>query len=131
MREVPVRLKLSAAWTSLMFVYIYNDYFQLYHPEYLQKMQHGRIGPFPATDPVLFLASAVCAIPSLMILLTLVVKPAVTRWANIILGLLYTVINALSIPGSWGHYVFYNVIEIALTLLIVWYAWTWQSAEPT
>ena len=29
---VPVRAKLAAAWTSLMFLYIYLDYFALYKP---------------------------------------------------------------------------------------------------
>jgi hypothetical protein len=124
-----VRLKLSALWTSLMFLYIYNDYFQLYHPNYFQQMLHGQ-ALFGATQPILFLASTVVAIPSLMIFLTLVLKPGVSRWAHIILGLLYTVINALSISGSWAHYVFYNVIEIALTLAIVRYAWTWSLPEP-
>lgn len=126
-----VRLKMSALWTSLMFLYIYNDYFQLYHPNYLQQVLHGSIGPFDATQPVLFVASVVTAIPSLMIFLTLVLKSAVCRWASIILGVLYTAINALSIPGSWAHYVFYNVLEIGLTAAIVWYAWTRLSHDPT
>lgn len=114
-----------------MFLYVYNDYFQLYHPDYLQQMLRGQIGPFPATQFALFIASTVVAIPSLMIVLTVVLKPAVGRWVNVILGLLCTVINAVSIPGAWAHYAFYNILEIALTLAVVWYAWRWRSHQLT
>lgn len=123
-------MKLSALWITLMFLYIYNDYFQLYHTNYLQQMLQGRIALFPATQLALLLASTVVAVPTLMISLTLVLQRAVSRWANIILGLLYTVVSALTIWGAWAHYAVYNVIEIAVTLAIVWYAWTWSSPEP-
>ena len=52
--RVHVRLKLSALWSSLMFFYIYADYFQLWQP--------GHSSPF-------FVAASyridilVCAIP--------------------------------------------------------------------
>ena len=31
-QRIPVRAKLAAAWTSLMFLVIYIDYFHLYQP---------------------------------------------------------------------------------------------------
>jgi hypothetical protein len=39
--RVHVRLKLVALWSSLMFFYIYADYFQLW-PGHLQGMLEGR-----------------------------------------------------------------------------------------
>ena len=33
-------------------------------------------------------------------------------------------------PGGWHFYIVYGLIEIALTALIVWYAWIWpRQAE--
>ena len=40
--RVHVRLKLVALWSSLMFFYIYADYFQLWQPGHLQGMLEGR-----------------------------------------------------------------------------------------
>jgi hypothetical protein len=40
--KVPVRLKLFALWSSVMFFYIYGDYFELYQPRQLQAMISGR-----------------------------------------------------------------------------------------
>ena len=32
--------------------------------------------------------------------------------------------------GGWHYYVLFGLIEITLTILIVWYAWTWPK-QPT
>jgi hypothetical protein len=39
--KLPVKLKLSALWTSVMFCYIYADYFELFKPGKLQRMIAG------------------------------------------------------------------------------------------
>jgi hypothetical protein len=61
-----------------------------------------------------------------MIFLSVALKPTLNRWLNILFGFLYTVIILMSM---WGHafLVFYGVIEIALTALVVWYAWKWRT----
>jgi hypothetical protein len=47
--KVPVKLKLSALWASLMFCYIYADCFALYKSGALQSMLAGNIGPLGPT----------------------------------------------------------------------------------
>jgi hypothetical protein len=32
-------------------------------------------------------------------------------------------------PGSWVFYIFLGSVEVVLTALIVWYAWTWPRRE--
>lgn len=124
--KVPVRIKLAGLWASLMFCYVYGDYFGLYQPGTLQSMLAGKMGPLgPTTQGVLLGTSVLMALPSLMIFLSLVMKPGLNRAANLLLGLLYAVIMALSMPGAWTFYLFLGAIEIVLSLLIVWYAWKW------
>ncbi len=43
--KIHVRLKMSALWSSVMFCYIYADYFGLYVPGSLQRMLAGKMGP--------------------------------------------------------------------------------------
>jgi Family of unknown function (DUF6326) len=128
--KVHVKFKLSALWSSVMFCYIYGDYFQLYQPGQLQAIIAGKMAFFVITQWVLLGMAAVMAIPSVMVFLALVLPPRVNRWANIILGAVYTVIMILVIQGGWHFYVFFGLIEITLTGLIVWYAWTWFK-QPT
>lgn len=128
--KIHVKLKLASLWTSLMFCYIYGDYFGLFQPGNLQGMLKGQMGPLgPTTQGVLLGTSALLAVPGLMIFLSLVMKPAINRMANIILGLFYTLVMLVSMPGAWAFYIFLGAIEIALSLLIVWYAWRWPRQD--
>lgn len=122
---VPVRFKLFALWVSVLFFYVYGDYFELYQPGKLQQMLAGRMPLGAISQGVLLGMSAVMVIPSLMPFLSLILPAGVNRWANIVFGTLYTVTMILAIRGGWHFYVFFGVIEIILTLLIVFYAWTW------
>lgn len=126
---VNVRMKISALWTSVMFCYIYADYFGLYVPGKLQGILEGKMAPLgPTTQTVLVGTSAMLAIPSVMIFLSLVLSPQLNRWANIVLGALYSLI-ILATMWSWAFYIFYGVIEVSLTGLIVGYAWKWPRRE--
>jgi Family of unknown function (DUF6326) len=130
--KVHVKIKISSLWVSVMLCYIYGDYFGLYKPGALQEMLAGKMGPLgPTTQLVLLGTSAMMALPSVMVFLSLVLKPRLNRWLNIIFGAIYTVIILITMPGEWVFYVFLGVIEIALTTLIAWYAWKWPTQEAT
>ena len=125
--KIHVRLKLFALWCSVMFFYIYGDYFELYQPGKLQGMLAGS-GPFGRVSQAVLLGmSTIMIVPSLMPFLSLVLPPRINRLLNIAFGALYTTVMVLAIRGAWHFYLFYGLIEIALTLLIVWYAWTWPK----
>lgn len=127
--KIHVKLKISALWSSVMFCYIYADYFGLYVPGSLQRILAGKMGPLGSVTQMVLLGTAVTlAIPSVMIFLSLVLKPNVNRWLNIVLGVLYTAIILITM-WSWAFYIFYGVIEIALTALVVWYAWNWPKQK--
>lgn len=125
--KVHVKLKLAGLWTSLVLCYLYGDYFGLYKPGKLQGMLDGiGVAGAPTTQGVLLGASILMAVPSVMVFLSLVLKPRANRWMNMILGVIYTVIMLVTMWGaSWKFYVFLGTVEVALTATIVWYAWNW------
>jgi hypothetical protein len=127
--RVHVKIKLSALWASIVFCYIYADYFGLYVPGALQQMLAGKMGPLgPVTQAVLLGTSAMLAIPSIMVFLSLVLTPTLNRRLNIALGVLYTLIVLVTM-WRWAFFIFYGLIEIALTGLVVWYAWSWPKQQ--
>jgi len=74
------------------------------------------MGPLPVTQGSLFAASLLMIIPAVMVFLSLTLKPAVNRWTNIILGVLYTLVNISNLIGeTWVYYIFFGVVEILLT----------------
>lgn len=127
--RVDPKLKLSALWAATTFCYIYGDYFELYVPGKLASMLEEKMGPLgPVTQGVLLGTSILLAIPSVMVFLSLVLKPRFNRPINIVLGALYSVIMIAAIQRAWIFYKFFGVVEIALTAAIVWYAWKWPRA---
>ena len=127
---INVKMKLSALWVALMLLYIYADILSLYRPGQLKEMMEGLMGPFPVTQGSLLTASILMIIPAVMVFLSLTLRPKVNRWANIILGVLYTFVNISNLIGeTWIYNMVSGVVEIAVTLLIVWYAWKWPNSE--
>jgi hypothetical protein len=58
-------------------------------------------------------------------------KPNLNRWLNIIFGAIYTVIILFTM-WNWQFYIiFFGLIEVVLTGLVVWYAWTWPTQKAT
>lgn len=123
-------MKLFALWSSVMFCYIYGDYFELYQPGKLQGMIAGKTALGTVSQGILLGMATVMVIPSLMAFLSLVLPSKVNRWLNIILGAAYTIVMILAIQGSWHFYTLFGLIEMILTTLIAWYAWTWPR-KPT
>jgi len=129
--KIDIKIKLSALWATIVFFFIYGDYFALYVPGKLGEMlasKMGMLGPIPlgtVTQGALVRASIMLAIPSLLVFLSLVMNASINRWINISFGALYTVILLVLIQGGWIFLRFYGVVEIALTLTIVWQAWKW------
>ncbi len=107
-----------------MLFYVYGDLFGFFKQRTLTDIISGKAGLI-ATQPGLLGAAVSVAIPGLMVVLSLVLQPNVSRWFNIILGVIYTVISIITMPGAWTYYIFLGVLEAVLTLMIVWYAWHW------
>lgn len=129
--KINVRIKLSALWTTVMFCYIYGDYFELYVPQKVEGLLHG---DNLLDSPVrLFTAAAILAIPALMISLTLLLRPNLAKWLNIGSGIFFTLITVLigiSSISEWTmFYVFLSMLESVITLVIVWHAWTWKKID--
>jgi hypothetical protein len=120
-------IKLALLWASLMFLYIYNDYFGLYAPGKIASIAAGRIGPYEATEPAMVIFSILLAIPALMIFLSAVLPPRVNVWLNVLLGLVFTVVEVLTLIGSRLSYQMVVLLEIAVTLLIIWFALRWPK----
>jgi hypothetical protein len=125
--KLHVKTKLSALWAALMFCYIYGDYFGLYVPGQLKGMLAGQGPVGPTSQASLLATSLMMAVPGLMVFLTLVAPPVLSRWLNILLGTLFTLIMlaTMAMPGAWVFYIVLGIVEVVLTGLIVGYAWRW------
>jgi hypothetical protein len=69
-------------------------------------------------------------IPVVMVFLSLVLRHAVNRWANIILSIFFFVFNAIGLPTYPSLYdQFLIVVGLFFNLVIVWISWKWEVQE--
>jgi len=123
---------LSTLWIFAMLNYLYCDILALMDPDLLNQFITGNVGGIHMTQAFLLQAAILMEIPTAMVLLSKVLKYGANRWANMIAGTIMTVVqfSTLFIGSSPAlYYIFFSIIEIACTSLIVWYAWKWPNPE--
>ena len=128
--NVSVRIKISALWTSMLFVFAYVDIFSLYRPDFRADLEAGEIGGFTVNQSFLLGTTVYVLIPSLMVFFALILRPRVNRIANIALGIMYAVTIIAGAIGEWNYYILGSAIEVALLAAIVYFAWTWPKERP-
>ena len=127
---VRVKMKLAALWASMMFFYIYVDFFGLHMPGHLQNILAGKVFVFDITQLFLLTALVLTTIPALMIFLSVALPAKVNRWTNIIVAAIWIPYTLFNLVGEfWLHMVYGAVVEVVLQLLIIRYAWKWTENE--
>jgi hypothetical protein len=127
--------RLSQLWLFALLNYLYADVVALF-----------AMAANPAQAPHLnewaLAGSAVLMeIPIAMILACRMLPFRSNRLANIVTGIIVTLINAFLtyVPPliGWGRppalpeYLFFATIETVATSIIIWRAWTWSGVEPS
>jgi hypothetical protein len=126
------RLRITALWTSMMFIYAYVDLFSLYRADVRADIEAGKIFAFTIGQGFLLGVTIYILVPSVMLFLTLVLPVRLTRTLNIVLALLY----ALTIVGGTigeanYYYILGSVVEAALLAGVVYYAWSWPKVADS
>jgi hypothetical protein len=116
---ISVQAKLAAAWTSLMFLVIYIDYFHLYQPGEIDEIRNGLIFEFDISGTLMSIFFVVIAIPALMVMLSMALPARVNRVTNLVVGALYIPIMVFNVVGAPEGYGFYYALTIGVEVLIL------------
>ena len=135
-RQIPVQAKLAAAWTSLMFLVIYIDYFHLYQPGEIDVIRGGDIFVFEISGTLMTIFFALIAIPTLMVLLSMTLTARVNRATNLVVALLFIPLSVFNAAGASWDWAFYYGLTIGVEVLILAFilrsAWTWpRTPSPS
>lgn len=110
-------------WVFVVFNYLYADIVILiFRPGAYQSMV-GRMSVSVAVAATLLMEFLLA-----MAFLSRVLEFRFNRWVNIMAGVVGTAFVAVTL-SSRAPIVYWilSTVEIACTLFIVWYAWTWRS----
>ena len=109
--KINVKLKLSALWVTVMFLFAYVDILGKYEPGHIENIIAGEVAGFQITQGWLLGVTIMMAIPSLMVFLSVALKPNVNRWVNIVVAIfkIIVVVGSLFIGVPWGYYIFGSI----------------------
>lgn len=131
---LPVQAKLAAAWTSLMFLVIYIDYFHLYQPGEIDLIRGGVIFAFTISATLMSTFFVIIAIPALMIMMSMTLPARANRATNLVVGALYVPIMVFNFAGASSDWAVYYALTIGVEVLILAFilrsAWAWPRT-PT
>jgi hypothetical protein len=125
--------RLSLLWIFALLNYLYADVVALFAIA-------GSREPFEPLPQWALLGSAVLMeIPIAMILACRLLPFRANRLANIIAGVILTLVNGfltfvaplvgMGRPPAFPEYLFFATIETVATSVIIWQAWTWSEVE--
>jgi len=122
---------LSTIWIFVVLNYLYCDVVSLMDAGLLRQYLAGNVGGMEMTQGFFLVAAILMEISISMVLLSRMLPYRANRWANIIAGTITTAVQTMTLfVGSAAmYYMFFSVIEIASTALIVWIAWKWTNPE--
>ncbi len=125
---IDMKVRLSTLWLFATLNYLYCDVVTVMDPQKLKQFLAGTVGGMEITQGFLVGAGILVEIPIAMVILSRILKYRPNRWTNIIAGIIMTVVQILTLFSSRPatYYIFFSIIEIASTSLIVWYAWKWS-----
>lgn len=129
--KVNIKVKLASLWVSVTLCYLYGDYFELYTPDKVNSLITGE--NIMDNPTKLLIASIILSISSVMVALSVFLKPKINRILNILFGTLFTIMMVfigISTTNEWyTFYVYLAFLESIITTLIVWYAWRWPKEK--
>lgn len=128
-RRLPVSARLAAAWASLMFLYIYVDFFALHKPGVVAELLDGVVHEFETGPTFVAMALTLMAIPSLMVVLSATLPARINRTVNLVVAALFVPVTIYNVVGeSWSYAYFYGLsigLELVLLAYILRSAWAW------
>jgi phage shock protein PspC (stress-responsive transcriptional regulator) len=134
-QPLSVRAKLTAAWTSFVFLYVYVDILNFYKPGVIAGITDGLIWRFDISATLLTIFLASVSIPAVMVVLSMTLPARVNRSLNLVVASLLIPYSIFNEAGSTWEWAAFYAISIAIELLILAFilrtAWAWPRAALT
>ena len=128
-----VKIKLAGLWYFFTVAWLISMTLMFYAPGIIDEIRAGELMGEAITGEFLLVAAIFLLIPLLMAVLSLNLKDKINRWANIIVGIVFTVLSIASLIEALtldlSIYAFGLLMDISMVVaaaLIIWYAWKWK-----
>ncbi len=130
METLTLKVRISVLWLFMaVAMYRCTSYIA---PGVIEKILAGEMAEWQ-TPGMLLVGALFWLIPLAMAFLSVTLRDVANRWANIILGIVFTALNiyhlTIHLAEPSVHEILIVGSTIVVTALIAWYAWKWPTQE--
>ena len=130
MEKSDLKARISILWILMAVALSAEAILMFIEPGNIEEMMTGVFEGSEINEGILFLLSLFWFIPLWMAFLTRTLKDKTNRWVNIILGLVFVVLNLIHFADHVIEPHAYQLLLVGSTVvaafLIFWHAWKWQ-----
>jgi len=121
------KIKISVLWLFGIVNALASMLLMLLEPGVIEQILAGELEGVKIGPEVLLVLAIIVLVPLVMAFLSLTLKDSVNRWANIIVGVVYTGLGLKDLlkylAGSSAYATLLCLSGVVASALIVWYAW--------
>jgi hypothetical protein len=128
-KQIDNKILLSTLWIFAILNYLYCDIMGIMDVNLLKQYLAGNVNGMEMNENFLLVAAILMEIPIAMVLLSRILNYKTNRWANIIAGIIMTLVQIATLfaGAPTNYYIFCSIVEIATTIFIVWCALQWKN----
>lgn len=128
MERLTLKIRISVLWMFMAVAMSAHSIVFFMEPGATEKIQEMQIGA-----GMLFISALFWLVPLIMAFLSVTLKDSANRWANVILGIVFTLLNIFHLVEHLAQPSVHQILiigsTVVVTALIAWYAWKWPKQE--
>jgi len=128
MERLTWKIRISVLWLFMAVAMAAHNALSFMERDVVEQMWEKQMGVGMLVFTALF-----WLVPLIMAALSLTLKDSANRWANIVLGIVFTLLNIGHLIEHLTPPVIHQILILAstvvVTALIAWYAWKWPKQE--
>ena len=122
------KIKIAVLWLFGEVAWLTAVLLLLYEPNGIEQIMAGEIYGMQIGPEWFLIVAITLLVPLVMAFLSLTLEGSMNRWANIILGIVFAVLNLSNLIegvrwGVAGGILLMELASVVAPALIVWYAW--------
>ena len=124
------KIRISVLWIFMAVAMSAHSVLYFMEPGAIGEIEGMQLG-----EGMLFFMAIFWWVPLVMAVLSLILKDSANRWANFVLGIVFTVLNIVHLITEHlaqpsAHQLLIIGSTVVVTGLIAWFAWRWPK-QPT
>lgn len=122
------KIKVSVLWLFPLVAFLASAILMFLEPGVIEQIITGEVEGVELGVELLLVGAIIDVLgPLVMAFLSLALKNPVNRWLNIIVGVVYAVLEFITLVENLAHPRAYSILmliaAVVAPVLIVWYAW--------